>query len=349
MPIKIRLCALLLLLVLPSAAPAFAQQAHPTAPVSDSIHLDVVVTPKSGVPVAGLKQQDFSVLDNKVSQPLASFQAVSGSEAPVQIVLLVDGVNTPYLRLAYARGEIDKFLRANGGHLPHPLSLAIFTDSGTQIQNGSSTDGNALSAVLDQSAIGLRSIRRSSGIYGADERLQLSLETLRRLTVLEAGRPGRKMILWLSPGWPLLSGPGIDLGAKQQQGIFTEIVGLSSAMRKARITLYSIDPIGAGESVIGNQYFYQSFLKGVGKPGDVQLANLSLQVLAAQSGGLVLNGSNDIAGLLAKCVADTSAFYELSFNPPAAEHANEYHHIEVKVADPGLTARTRQGYYAQPR
>lgn len=348
MSIETRFCALLLLLVLPSAAPAIAQQNAPTAQAS-SIHLDVVVTPKSGTPVPGLKQQDFSVLDNKISQPITSFQAVSGSQSPVEIVLLVDGVNTPYMRLAYARGEIDKFLRANGGHLAHPLSLAIFTDDGTQIQNGSSTDGNALSTVLDQSAIGLRSIRRSSGIYGADERIQLSLETLRRLTVLEAGRPGRKIILWLSPGWPLLSGPRIDLGSKQEQRIFTEIVGLSSAMRQAHITLYSVDPIGAGESVLSNAYFYQSFLKGVGKPGDVQLADLSLQVLAAQSGGLVLNGSNDIAGLLAKCVADTSAYYELTFDPLPAEHANEYHHIEIKMADPGLTARTRQGYYGQPR
>ncbi|MDW5267603.1 MULTISPECIES: VWA domain-containing protein [Acidobacteriaceae] len=349
MSIETRFCALLLLLVLPSAAPAFAQQGTPITQASNSIHLDVVVTPKSGTPIPGLKQQDFTVRDNKISQPITSFQAVSDSQAPVEIVLLVDGVNTPYLRLAYAREEIDKFLHANGGHLAHPLSLAIFTDTGTQIQNGSSTDGNALSTVLDQSAIGLRSIRRSSGIYGADERIQLSLQTLRQLTALEAARPGRKIILWLSPGWPLLSGPRIDLGAKQQQRIFTEIVGLSSAMRQAHITLYSVDPMGAGESVLSNSYFYQTFLKGVGKPDDVQLADLSLQVLAAQSGGLVLNGNNDIAGLLAKCVADTSAYYELTFDPAPAEHANEYHHIEVKMADPGLTARTRQGYYAQPR
>jgi len=349
MSIETRFCALLLLLVLPSAAPAFAQQSVPTGQTSNSIHLDVVVSPKSGTPIPGLKQQDFSVLDNKVPQPLTSFQAVKGSEAPVEIILIVDGVNTPYLRLAYAREQVDKFLRANGGHLAQPLSLAIFTDTNTQIQNGASTDGNALSKILDQSTIGLRTIRRSSGIYGADERIQLSLETLRRLTVLEAGRPGRKIILWVSPGWPLLSGPRIDLGAKQEQRIFNEVIGLSVAMRQAHITLYSVDPLGAGESVLSNQYFYQSYLKVVAKPGDAQLADLSLQVLAAQSGGLVLNGSNDIAGLLERCVADTTAYYELTFNPPPAEHANEYHHIEIKMADTGLTARARQGYYAQPR
>ena len=40
------------------------------------------------------------------------------------------------------------------------------------------------------------------------------------------------------------------------------------------------------------------------------------------------------------------AYYELSFDPPRAEHPDEYHHIEVQVAKPGLTARTREGYYS---
>lgn len=348
MSIETRFFAVLLLLVLPSAAPAFSQKTVSAPRVSSNIHLDVVVTPRSGAPVAGLKRQDFSILDNKVPRPITSFKAFSGSETPVKIILVVDAVNTPYLRLAYARGEIDKFLRANGGHLANPLSLALFTDTGTRIQNNFSTDGNAIATVLDQSETGLRSIRRSSGIYGADERIQLSLETLRRLTLLKAGQPGRTIILWVSPGWPLLSGPHIDLGMKQAQRVFKEIVNLSTALRQAHITLYTVNPTGAGEPILSNSHFYQEFLKGANNSRDVEIANLSLQVLAAQSGGLVLNGSNDITGLIERCAADSSAYYELSFDPAVAEHVDEYHQIEVKMADPNLIARTRQGYYAQP-
>jgi len=51
---------------------------------------------------------------------------------------------------------------------------------------------------------------------------------------------------------------------------------------------------------------------------------------------------------LQQSVADGQAYYELSFDPPRADHADEYHHIEVQVAKPGLTARTREGYYLQP-
>lgn len=344
-----RYSALFLLAALSCTAPAFAQQNVASGQTSGSIHLDVVVTPKSGVPVAGLKQQDFTVLDNKVAQTITSFQAVAGGQTPVDVILLVDGVNTPYLRLAYAREEIDKFLRANGGHLAHPVSLAILTDTGTQIEDAPSSDGNALSSLLDQSSIGLRSIRRSNGIYGADEQIQLSLQTLRRLAAREAERPGRKIILWLSPGWPMLSGPHIELTAKQEKQIFAEVVDMSTALREARITLYSVDPLGAGVSILGNDFYYEGFVKGVTKSNGVMPGDLSLQVIATQTGGLVLHSSNDISSLLQRAMADTSAYYEISFKPPPAERADEYHHLEVKMADPGLTARTRQGYYSRPQ
>ena len=71
-------------------------------------------------------------------------------------------------------------------------------------------------------------------------------------------------------------------------------------------------------------------------------------MLATQSGGLALNSSNDVAGLLRQCLADLGAYYELSFDSPATVRPNEYHALEVRVAKRGLTARTRQGYYSQP-
>jgi VWFA-related protein len=94
--------------------------------------------------------------------------------------------------------------------------------------------------------------------------------------------------------------------------------------------------------------YYKNFLKGISKPSQVDVGDLGLPVLAIQSGGLALNSTNNIAGLLQECVADSAPYYEISFDPPQAERRDEYHHLEVKLAKPGLTARTRQGYYAQP-
>ena len=337
---------LLLAPLLYTAVLSAQQTTSPPSPAGTSIQLDVVVTPKSGPPVAGLQQQDFTVLDNKVRQTITTFHAAGGSQSPIEVIVLVDTVNISYEKVAWERGEIDKFLRANGGRLAYPTTLAFFSDAGTQIQEGFSTDGNELSASLEHYAVGLRNVRRSSQYEGI-ERFQLSMTALGELVQREAPRPGRKIILWISPGWPLLSGPHIELGFKQQQQIFGNIVELSTQLRQGRMTLYSIDPLGSGEGV-GRDFYYQTFLKGVSKPSQAAVGDLGLQVLAVQSGGLALNASNDVTALLHTCLADTEAYYELSFNPPPGDRRDEYHHLEVLVAKPGLIARTRQGYYSQP-
>ena len=324
-----------------------AQQNVPsTSAPASRIDLDVVVTPKSGPPVADLQQQDFTLLDNKTPKHVTSFKAVNGSQDPIHVILVIDAVNSPYERIAYERGEIGKFLRANGGRLAQPVALAFVTDSGAQIQKAFSTDGNELTSSLDSYAIGLRDIRRSSQYQGID-RFQLSMNALQEIVRTAASLPGRKMIFWMSPGWPLLSGPGIQLDGKQENEIFATIVGISTQLRQSRVTLYSVDPLGAGEGV-GREFYYQDFLKGVSKPSQVAVGDLSLQVLATQSGGLALNSSNDVTSLIQKCMADTAAYYELSFETSPADRRDEYHSLQVLVAKPGLTARTRQGYYAQP-
>jgi VWFA-related protein len=344
--------AFILLGSLLSTACAFAQQtvqqtAPPAQPPSGKITLDVVVTPKGGAPVPNLQRQDFTLLDNKTARSITSFRALAQSQEPAEVVLVIDDVNTEYQTIAYARPQIEKFLRANDGHLPYPTTLAVVTDTGTKIQQNATTDGNALSAAFDQYEVGLKSLRRDTGIYGAEDRSDLGLRALSSLMTSESTRPGRKIILWVSPGWPLLSGPRLDLGAKQEQQIFSDIVALSTQLRNTRTTLYNINPLGASEGVMRNNY-YEAFVKGVQKPSQVDIGDLSLQVLATQSGGQVLNADNDITSLLQKAMADTSAYYQLSFDAPPAEHPDEYHHLQVQLNNSNLVGRTLQGYYAQP-
>lgn len=342
-------CFLFVIAVCGTAIAAAPQQNTPqTPPAADNkIYLDVVVSPKSGPPVAGLQQQDFTLLDNKAQQPITSFQAFTGREAPIQVVLVIDAVNTDAQNLGYQRIQVDKFLRAEGGHLAYPVGIAVFTDKGIQTLADFSTDGNALSAALDSDNIGLRFINRSAGFYGAAERLQLSLQALHQVAAAPVPRPTRKIVLWVSPGWPLLSGPEVELDSKQQQEIFADVVGFSTQLRAARITLYSVNPLGTGESVFRGTY-YEDFLNGVSKPSQVNAGNLALPVLAIQSGGRVLDFNNDLTAMLQQCMSDSAPYYEISFDPASPERPNEYHRLEIKLDKPGLTARTRQNYYAQP-
>jgi len=335
----------------PAQVPPPAEPPAAPAPGADRrITLDVVVTDHSGKPVPGLQQQDFTVLDNKQPRTISSFSAVVETGIPddrsQQAVVLVDAINTPFNAVAFQREQLDRFLRQGGGELPLPMSLSVLTDT-SESQPVATRDGNTLAGSLNSSQSGLRAINRAQGFYGGRERLQISLGALDRLAFYEATRPGRKLVIWLGPGWPLLEAPGLEPGTRDQEWLFRNIVRLSTAMREARVTIYNVDQPGMTES-LSQTFYYENFLKGVDSAKKVQNGNLALQVLAVQSGGRVLNTSNDVGNSIATCLADAKVFYTLSFDAPVGNYPNEYHSLQVKVGKPGLTARTRTGYYAQP-
>jgi VWFA-related protein len=260
--------------------------------------------------------------------------------------LLVDAVNTSFQSTGLERQQLEKFLRQDGGHLPIPISLVFLTDT-SQGQVPATRDGNALADALNAHQTGLRTLGNLGGAQADLNRFQVSLKGLERLISHLAAEPGRKLVVWLSPGWPLLSGPRVQVTAKDQEVFFERVVHLSAALREARITLYSVNPLGVAEAGSFGAFYYESFLKGVTSADKAQSGNLGLQVLATQSGGRVLTSSNDIPNSIASCLLDAQAFYTLSFDSPPADHPNEYHDLQIKIAKPGLTARTQTGYYAQ--
>jgi len=294
-----------------------------------------------------LTKTDVQVLDNKTVKPLISLKRLTSSEEPVHVILALDAVNIGFARVAYARAQVQKFLRANEGKLAFPTNFVVVTDQSTEIQKEFSKDGNALSEALGKYDIGLRIVRRDSGFWGADERVGISLNAFRALTGYAATIPGRKLLIWISPGWPLLSGVRVNLDLKQQQRIFTNVVAFSKELQQANLTLYNVNPLGPEEDLLRANY-YESFLKGVTRPSQTDVADLSLQVLAVQSGGLATTNSSDVAGNIERFLRDAGSWYELTLPVSSAEHADEYHHLEIKVSRPGVTLRTRDGYYAQP-
>lgn len=338
--------ALLTLVSFSGAALARGPQADSSG-TGQTIHLNVVVQTKSGSLVPDLSQQDFTVADNKKVRPIESFAVVTPAQSPVHVIIFMDAVNTRFNEVAYERGEVDKFLRAREGQLADPTAIAILEDKGAQMADSYSTNGYAVADSFDHYAIALREITRASS-WEAPERLQISMTAFHQLLNYAATMPGRKIVLWISPGWPLLSGPRIDLDWKQQQEIFNDIVSISTQMRKADVTLYNINPLGAGEPLLRTD-FYQEFLKGVSRPQQVQTGDVGLQVLAVQSGGLALESNSDVTGMLARCMADVHSWYAISFESSNSGEPNEYHHFEIRVGEKGLVARTRDGYYANPQ
>ncbi|HUV68802.1 MAG TPA: VWA domain-containing protein [Terracidiphilus sp.] len=337
-----KFACLLFALVLAAPASAPAQNSMP----SQGISVAVAVDTKSGQPVTGLAKHDFTILDNKTPRPITSFKVVSAANISIHVILLVDAVNMPFQALAYARQSIEEYLKSNEGKLAYPTTLAILTDKGAQIVEGFFTDGNALNDIFKHQQIGLREINRSSQ-RGGLERQQISLQAFHQLAGFASGIPGRKVVIWISPGWPLIAGPNIDLSRQDSQQIFNDVIAISNQLRQGNLTLYNVNPWGVGEPLEREDY-YESFLKAPVSPNGIEPAALSLQVLAIHSGGLI-ESSTDVVGSIEKCLKELRSWYQIAFDPLSADKPNEYHHIEIRLDQRALTAHTTDGYYANPK
>ena len=353
------------------------------APAPDSapglIQLDVVVNAKPGAPVSGLEQKDFTLLDNKKPQNIVAFQALdtaAPAAAQLEVILLHDLVNSTFEQAAVTQQQIVKFLQQNGGHLRYPTSIALFAKDGLHIQPTAGIDGNHLAAQLNAT---VRAIGLSSTRLGEVARFQTSLTTLLDIADNKAKSPARKILIWTGPGWPMLAGSKYTSSSQDRQRDFDAIVAVSTRLREAQLALYSISstsqttlytpgappggiPYGMPSAEAPQQVrvtpnmtapvegtSYKEFLKGVKSARQADAGYLALQVLAVQSGGRVLDLSNDLAGQIASCIEDISPFYRISFVPDHADHPDDYHDLRVEIAKPGLTAHTSTGFYNQPQ
>jgi VWFA-related protein len=324
--------------------PALSPRPEPTPDVSEGrIKLDVVVADKSGKPVTGLNLNDFTLQDNNQPAKILSMRAVDGTiqkaDPPVELILLIDAVNVGPVGVALFQNNLEKFLRQNGGHLAQPVLLFALTDKGLDGLAPPSVDGNSLAAKVAHLENRFRTINSSGGEWGINDRLNLSLMALRAIAQSEAKKPGRKLLIWIGPGWPTWDVREYPPSTQRQQDSFNWIVQFATRLREARISVYTP----------GTSLAYERFLQGVRTADDANIADLALGVLAVQSGGRVLNSATDrdLAAQIEHCIRDNSAFYTLSFDPPRADHANEYHDLMVKIDKPKLTVRTNSGYYNQ--
>jgi VWFA-related protein len=129
----------------------------------------VVVTDKSGGPVAGLTKDDFDLQENGKSKPIATFDEVktvtnrpsrpapqrdvytnelsNDSSLKRMTIFALDLVNTPFLDQAYAREQLIKFL-AKRVDSQEPIALVLIKRNGIKVLHDFTSDPAVLVAAL---------------------------------------------------------------------------------------------------------------------------------------------------------------------------------------------------------
>jgi VWFA-related protein len=333
-------------------------------PTQGIIRLDVDVRDRSGNPVTGLNQRDFTLRDNGKPGKIVSFQAVDGASAKpdpsVEVILVIDELNMnrqeegkhPSAQLLAAEGEAQNFLRQHQGDLAEPVMIYRISRDGLSASAQPSMDGNVLAnqvahrsepLAIWKSKMVFETPRLAPGSSIANFNITRSLTALGSIAIEERRRPGRKLMFWLGPGWQTdaAMGPGLF-------DLFTEI---STRLREARINLWEATewPFFDVHGNLGpiHDFVYPEYLADV-KPETQDFAYVALNVLAAQSGGGVLKTREDLSALISKRVKEGSYFYSLTFDPPRTDQVDEYHHLEMEAGKTGLTAYTWTGYFDEP-
>lgn len=168
-------------------------------------------------------------------------------------------------------------------------------------------------------------------------RAETTLAALEQLAARLAGVPGRKNIVWLSPGFPFVIGKASPAGANNSiQAEQTKRA--TRALNTADAALYPVDLRG----LLAGRGAAVPTLQSVYAPID------GLRVAADWTGGRAFFNTNGLSDAIARAVEDSRSTYVLGYYPANADWNGQFRDITVKVARDGVEVRHRPGYLAHP-
>ncbi|HUP43359.1 MAG TPA: VWA domain-containing protein [Thermoanaerobaculia bacterium] len=194
--------------------------------------------------------------------------------------------------------------------------------------------------------------------------LYFTIDAMREMVSSLAGLPGRKAILYVSDGVPMVAGEDVFYAVDQRfqsTGAMTRLYTYDTSRRFEelaahangnRVSFYTIDAAGLRVSSSADvQSFQVDRAGGASHIDSIRTRNLqaSLQMLAEQTGGKAIINQNRVEQALATVAVDFRTYYSLGYSPGHSGDGR-YYRLEVKLKNPsrGWNLRHRQGYRDKP-
>ncbi len=219
----------------------------------------------------------------------------------------------------------------------------------------------ALQAIYESKTIRVAESRARQFAENGFHELGLALKGLIELVDSLAGLPGRKMLLHVSDGLPMV--PGQDLYQAIQQR-YADLAALGQAIswdksrqfnqlisraNSNRVSFYTIDAgglrvqsgMGAENPATNSSHVVSGVVDGVRRRN----LQAPLTQMARDTGGQSIINTNDVTAGLERFGRDFGNFYSLGYRAPIQDRGR-YHKIEVrlKTRDKSLRLRHRDGY-----
>jgi VWFA-related protein len=206
-------------------------------------------------------------------------------------------------------------------------------------------------------------------------------QALQQLATYLASFPGRKNLIWMSGGFPL------DLFGVTDMRFDDAIPKTVNLLAAARVAVYPVDVRGAWTprvhsaentldiTVTATQQMIgpsnnnppsttdpssintgnDSITTGSGgfsqaisdESAAHNASNVTMDLVAEQTGGKAFYNGNDLSGVLGKVVSSSSNFYSLSYTPSDANMNGAFRKIGVSLNGDKYRLSYRRGYYAR--
>jgi VWFA-related protein len=317
---------------------------------TELVRVDVSVIDRSGMPVRTLTADDFELRENGELQEITSFRLVEATGEPTDDLSLPIR-STHHAAAEAARDDVRVFLIFWDEYHIEQFSSAMRAREQLMrfvLESFGPTD---LVGLMDQltpmSAIRFSRDRRGladavhllkgrrgvyvptrSAVEDAHLRNAQDVERIRsqvtasalRSAVMHLGsmRQGRKAIIFVSE----------SLGRLGQDGprVVSDLIRTANDNNTA---IYTVDPRG---------------LQATGPTAFSGMSSL-LAALATSTGAESIV-SNDMTSALRRVVSHSSAFYLIGYAPSDTQMDGKFREINVRVRQPGVQVRSRNGYWA---
>jgi Ca-activated chloride channel family protein len=297
-----------------SAAPFFTSNVR-------LVSLSFAVYDRQGHPVPGLKAEDFEVLEEGVPEKVA---IAASEELPFNLVLLLDS-NLTYT----THQQVADIARGFVGVARPEDRVAVYLSvvEALWMLSPLATDRTRLQEAVESLASvppgflpGTKPLAAVIALAYAQESLPLA--------------PGRSALVVITDGIAWRVPPPADDRYKPPPPDLA-FAKLRGATAELPVLVYPILlPRTTGGDVVGT--------------GLMTDLRAGMQQLADASGGRLFKAESirDMASVYAQVAEELRSVYTIGYYPQNQNFDGKYRRIQVKVKRPGLSLRTRPGYYA---
>jgi Ca-activated chloride channel homolog len=305
---------LFLIFLWPMLAPSFRAQEPPQdAPIkieTTLVSVPVIVSDRQGRYVANLKQEHFTLYQDRVKQKIAFFAA---SEEPVNLAILLDTSQSAF-------GALDE-IKAAGVVLvrqlrPKDQATVIVFDAGVHELCPLTQDRRMLESAIQRAEIGRRlGTKLNDAVVDAIERSFKSVK-------------GRKAILLLTDGK--------DAGSNVSSRDLLERVEESDTLIYP--IFYSTGPVERGGFRLGGRMARRIERRN-------EQALVLMETLADTSAGRFYKSEvTDLKATFGRILEELRFQYRLGFYPEASGGEGALHQLSVTINRTDVVVRSRRNY-----